>query len=908
MIMFRFSSYKPTLYFVVAILAITAIQCSTKKNTAIHRGYHNLTGRYNAYFNGFESFKEGVAKLEKQYKDDYSQVLPVFKYPDESSSKNLYPEMDKAILKASKVIQRHEIKVKGSGYKKKKKKKKGKKRKPKGKKKKKKKKKKKGKEKEETYRNWIDDSYLLIGKSNFYKNDFEKAIESFEYVAKHYKKYPIKFEALIWMVKSFNATGEFSESQAILDIIKDKKNEKELAKLKKKILADLAATEAAFYIKQKMYGPAIKPLNTAIEKTRKKKIRVRYNYILAQLYQKQRDFNNASNYFMEVLKLSPSYEMAFNAQINRARGISGSSKEVRKELEKMLNDEKNSDYFDQIYFALADLAQRDGDFAAVEEYLKLSLRASKSNEHQKGLAYLRLADIYFGRPDYSLSELYYDSASQSLSKDYDKYSEVINKKRSLKDVVKYLRIIAYEDSMQRLAGMSEKERNRVIKQIIERVVEDDRKKKEEEANRAQISSFPTQKNLPRSGGSQWYFYNSAAMSFGYAEFTKKWGDRKLEDHWRRKNKSSFDLELDDFGEEEEEEGLLGEITGNPMDKNSYLQNIPLTRLKMQESTEKLIDAYYNLGIVYKELLMDYDQSVSTFEELLDKFPNNKYRLSTLYQLYRIFLTTGNKNRSEYYKNMILKEFPNSDYAKIIVNPAYIRQLEADAKKMERYYSATYRAYEHNQFQMVIERCNGADSLFPNNKLEPKFDYLRALAIGKSRNLAEFEAALKEVIVNHPNDEVKPEAEATLALIANVKETLKDTSGIQNDAPKVDIFTVNKDQTHYYVLVVPDSVVDINKLKKDVSNYNAQYFRLNKLNTDNMLLDLEYHLIIVKKFRDSEKGIDYYESVKQNFSALKELPNDSYQQFVISSENFPVLYKDKKIENYLAFFQKNYLNN
>jgi hypothetical protein len=37
-----------------------------------------------------------------------------------------------------------------------------------------------------------------------------------------------------------------------------------------------------------------------------------------------------------------------------------------------------------------------------------------------------------------------------------------------------------------------------------------------------------------------------------------------------------------------------------------------------------------------------------------------------------------------------------------------------------------------------------------------------------------------------------------------------------------------------------------------------------------------------------------------------LPKQGYQQFIISSENFPVLYKDKEVDVYLGFFEKNYM--
>ena len=62
-----------------------------------------------------------------------------------------------------------------------------------------------------------------------------------------------------------------------------------------------------------------------------------------------------------VLKHSSTYEMEFNAKINLAqcyRSQSGRSDFIVKKLMKMLKDDKNKDFLDQIYYALAQIALR----------------------------------------------------------------------------------------------------------------------------------------------------------------------------------------------------------------------------------------------------------------------------------------------------------------------------------------------------------------------------------------------------------------------------------------------------------------------------------------------------------------------------------------------------------------------
>ena len=172
----------------ILILIVGFFACSRKKNTFTRRAYHNTTARYNAYFNAREIKKAKVKELYASHKDDYSEILPLFIYPDEAQAKSLYPDMDKIIEKASKVIDKHSIYIK----------------------------------KKEHVR-WIDDSYMLIGQARFYKQEFYVGIEVFEYVAKTYKKDLIKNEALIWLARSYMELNEMKKAESYFTLLEDQK-------------------------------------------------------------------------------------------------------------------------------------------------------------------------------------------------------------------------------------------------------------------------------------------------------------------------------------------------------------------------------------------------------------------------------------------------------------------------------------------------------------------------------------------------------------------------------------------------------------------------------------------------------------------------------------------------------------
>ena len=179
--------------FAVVLIAVISA-CSTKKNTFIHRGYHNMTARYNGYYYSNENIKETVKKIEKANKDDFSKLIPLFIYTDNKTSKTYYSDFDKTIKKSSVVIQRHTITDK------------------------------KTKKEIPNACKWIDDNYMLIGKAHFYKRDLFSALEAFEYVSKIYPNPEAKYGAMLWMIRTNNEIGSYSLSEETIDEIRNVKD------------------------------------------------------------------------------------------------------------------------------------------------------------------------------------------------------------------------------------------------------------------------------------------------------------------------------------------------------------------------------------------------------------------------------------------------------------------------------------------------------------------------------------------------------------------------------------------------------------------------------------------------------------------------------------------------------------
>jgi len=864
--------------------------CSTKKNTFTRRVYHNLTGHYNMFWNGRESYREGVDQLNESVKDNYNKILQVYNYGTEQNAQALNPYMDKAIEKASINVQRHSMYFN-----------------------------------RKEYVRWIDDSYMLIGKAYFYKQEYNKARRTFEFVINEYKKSNIRFEAMLWMAKSYNQLEKYKRAQSALDNLQNEidKNPKDAPQ---KVIKELPLVRADMLLKQEKYNQAKDPLVASLYLRQKKDLDARVRFILGQIYQQEQEYYRASEYYREVIKKRPPYEMAFNAAINLARSYDTrydeSSKDIEKNLHKMLKEDKNADYLDQIYYALADVAFKNSNDSLAIEYLTLSVANSVSNDYQKTTSALALGDIYFNIPEYQLAQAYYDTAVQVIPKDYPNKEDIELRTQYLTELVDNLIVVETEDSLQAVAAMSEEERTALIDKIIEDLKKEEERQKEldELALLAGQNTSPTSGTVPGgpAGSGQWYFYNSSALSYGFSEFKKKWGNRKLEDNWRLSNKQATfenpEEQLVEAGTDSTFVDSTGAVVSVPLSNDPhtvdyYLKDLPLTDEQLAASDERIEEALFNLGMIYKDKLENYPKAVEAFETLNERFPENDNKLQTYYHMYRMYTMMENAEQAEYYKSLIVENYPDSDYAKLLTDPDYFKQLQEEQNRALTLYSETYEHYEAGHYYTVFSNSTRALEEFkePANLLA-KFAYLRALSLGKIEVVDSLQAALDTLIIKYPGSDVIPLAQNILDYLNGPIDT---TSSAKEKEPEevidYSIYEFNPRSKQIYALVVKGNAVNVNALKVRISDFNTKYYSIENLSITNILLDKTTHFVMVGNFETIQDAMRYYNAISQNEYVFSNLENAEYNGFVIAKDNYPVFYKDKDVKKYLAFFKENYLN-
>ncbi len=877
----RISTLYQSIIIVLTILLCDA--CSTQKNTGTTRAYHNLTAHYNVLFNGSESFKKGLKKVDETFKDDYSRILPVFKYGNKDVASAVSSDMDVTIKKVSKMISLHSIKAKPKV--------------------------KKGEhltpEEKEFYNKnefnkWVDQGYILMGKAYVYKTEYIKAFETFDFVARDFPKEHSHYEALIWLARIHAENEEYREAElAITSLETDKK-------FPKKLLLSLYETSADVALKQNQYEKGIKSLEKALNLVHKRKLKIRYTYILAQLYQQTEQLKKATEMYMRVIRKNPPYEMTFNARINLASSVEAGSKNnryIKDQLKKMLRNDKNKEYQDQIYFALGNIEMKEGNRDKAIENYKQSVKVSTNNNAQKALSCLTLADLYYVDKNYVPAQVYYDSTLLYIADNYPGLSSLKTKAKSLTRLVTNLNTITLEDSLQRIAKLPEAQRMKLIDNIISDLRKKEAEAQIEEQQRLQ-DYYANQNRKALTQGTQnqnqakWYFYNPVSVDQGIKDFQLRWGKRRLEDNWRRRNKG-----ITGFGNDNEAtaaDGKKQESEKKKVQDNKsreyYTQNIPVNDSMIKASTVRIIDGYYYGGQVYRSELKDYPQAIVLYEKMLERFPDNVYQIPVCYQLYTMYSEAKNTAKANYYKNLILTKSPESNYAKLLTDPNFYKQMMEKEKEADRSYEQSYDLYKAGNYQQVISNSQQALNQYKNDPVRPKFALLRAMAIGKTSDRMTFRNELNQVIANYPKNEVSTYAKEIIAYmnVANPETKQKE------DLKVAEVIYLMQEKTTYYFALLVEKEEDVNQLVFDIINFNLDNFSTEKLEINNEEFGKKYKIVTVRSFSDKDKAMTYFKAL--NPTVLKNIKKQTKTTFIISPANYQTLQKQDSFDGYQQFFK------
>ncbi|WP_247231913.1 tetratricopeptide repeat protein [Telluribacter sp. SYSU D00476] len=703
--------------------------CSQYSNRPGSVAFHNLTAKYNAYYISRNSLNEAEREIYKAYRDDYNQLLPILLPFDSVQAVKVKPQLEDAIKKASIVAERHQNSK------------------------------------------WLDNSYTLIGKSRLYLGQWDDGQEALRYVFANGRDEDDKNEALIWLMRAYIARNDFSNALNVSEYLRQQSLTREATR-------DFYLAKAYLHQQRGEHLTAVAILEQTFPLLKKSLSTARLHYVAGQLYDRIGQYALANEHYRSVSRNRPSYDLAFNASMNSLQNqvlLNPRTDLTSVGFDRMLRDRKNNDLRDRIYYTMGLLAERREQYPQALDYLHRSIAVAGANTQQVPYTYLELARINYDRLDnYEAAKAYYDSALVVLPKEAREYRLVSDRKKALDEFVTQLTIVRTEDSLQQLAQMNPVALDRKIDAIIE-AEEEHKQQLLRKAQEALVASNNSAAGagVPLGAGNErrWELYDPVLVNQGRMEFRRLWGNRPLEDDWRRTTKDNRSF----ASAGQEALAGPGQPQANPLAASAMTKGSPEWQARREElrrqvpvgdaaiaaSMKREEDALYRLGKIYRFDLKESDKAVASFSRLLKDYPKTEYREELYYLLY-LSLPEQDKTRSQW-KDKLLAEYPGSTYARLLnqtpkaSEDGAVTASTAPAKS----YDKVYELYVAGNYSEGLAQVENALAQNQGGPLEDKFALLRIFLIGKVQGRDAYLQAINEFIRLYPDSSLLPRVQEML---------------------------------------------------------------------------------------------------------------------------------------------------
>jgi outer membrane protein assembly factor BamD (BamD/ComL family) len=866
--------------YVFGLLVIFLAACSSQRNTFTNRAFHNLTSHYNAYFLADTKIKSAEDQVAANYKEDYTQILPVFIPIDSATIQQNKVSLDSARELSSKAIDWHRISK------------------------------------------WVDDSYYLIGKIDYLQARVDDAKNTFRYVNSQSKDKDLRHKALISLLHLYIDQDAVEEANFTIDYLSKEKD------INATNTFDLYKTLAYYYEKRGDQNGVIGALDRAINYTKDKKESSRLYFILAQRYQREGLDALAFNYFQKSLEGNPPYEHTFFAtlfaqqvaELNATKDL----KKVRNYYEDLYKDPKNKDLKDVVIFESALFEEKQSNIPLTLELLHQAAKEPGSNPRVKGYIYQKLAEIKLDQfKDYRATKYYLDSALTFIKAEDPVAKELTEKKTSLDTYVFHFERIEKNDSLIQLASLTEEEQLLRAQEFLINEKQRLAALKKEGSSSKSPSIFDNLLAFGDSGNeSTFYFGNSVALQQGAIEFVRTWGNRPLQDNWRRKA-AQFQAANEStplLAKESAEAGSSADSTGLPS-VETLLASVPKSPAQLEKANDELEDSYFELGKVLFFQLKEAPRSGEYLEQLIQKYPKTVKKPEAYYLLY-----LGQKElmrNADAYTQLLNIEFPESPYTFSVNNPEAGAGNKGSLESAKGYEQA-YEAYYSGNYSQARTLVFATLENYPLTRNTEKLLLLNAMVTGKIESREQFKNKLEEFIQNAKEEELINLANAMLqplltseelaskssfSAVAQENQATKNEDAKENVAEnlgKESPYKATDDQTHIFVVALTPSDVETAKnLLGDLEAFHTQSFGNARLRTGNMNLSADQTIFIISPFSNAEKAMDYLKTFQEKFTSIGLKEEVKTNSFFISIENFQVLNRTKDLEEYLQFFTATY---
>lgn len=792
--------------FLVLILFVFT-NCSTRKDRMMNRAYHQATTKFNVLFNGEEAIRSGIVAEVLSHQPNFWDQLPVEPFPliDLFSLEvKENPSFTRAEEKAVIAVQKHSMLI--------------------------------GDQQRNTQ---IDEAYMLLGKARFYNGRYLQALDAFNYVIDQLPNANSRRNAQIWKAKVFLQLLQEQRAAAIfLELI----DQNELTVTE---YVEVSAHLAKAYIALNQPEKATKPLYNAAAGVKDKALQARYYYLLGQLHDNLEHKDSAALAYQSVINLNRRIPRIFwiHAKLNQLNTNQLDLESTQKAYKKLTKNEENKKYLDKIHFSHASYSLSHFDTIAAKNLINASLRTNTKDKMLKGLAYETMGEVFFDENQFVTAGAYLDSTLNVLEPKTRRFRKITRKRNKLNDIIKYETNRQTSDSLLALMTKTPEEQASIFTRYIADLKVADSLQQQQQQKQQQSTENTSFFD------SEFYFYNSAMRSRGESEFFRIWGNISKTDNWRYANQQAATETIVDTATETEQK-IEKAVEVDPR----YMLETYINQIPPPEARDSLVQvrntAYFDAGLAYKEQFAAYLQAKDRLLTLLSF--DSDYTLPSLYHLYQIEEQTGGA-KALTYKNQIISEYPNSQYAAILQNP---EAAEGALARFEERYTLLEERFKAQAFEEVIDQSFDAILSLQDENLRSRFSLLRAHAIGRLDGIAAYERALSEVALAFPNQKAGEEASRRLLEVRDLK-------------PKEE-----KEGERYLVYFVFDRADHelTQNLQKRVAEIIMQQGLQSSVKATIDIYDRNTEFLVIQRFTSEEQATDYRNYLLKNISELSKNKN------------------------------------
>lgn len=748
-----------------------------KKFTAPRRFIQNTVTHYNYFFNANNKLNEVITRAKQAFREDYSRLLPFYNYSlDVTAADSL--ELDSVSYKAQTGIVLHDLR-----------------------------------------NDWADNMYLLWGASYYLKKQFDSAYLMFQFInyafakkesdgsyltigsardgnsansiatkeknslaRRMFSEPPSRNDAFIWQIRNFLVQDRYTEASSLILALKND------TAFPSRLRNDLEEVQAYYFYRQQVWDSTAAHLELALDNATNKQERARWEYLLAQLYEKTGQLTLAEKYYSKAIihttdPILDVYARLGQVRVNKDEGEENAIDKNIATLIRMAKRDKYVDYRDIIYYMAAQMELERNHTGAALDLLLKSTRYTSNNPDQRNKAFLQLADLCFKQRLYRPARNFYDSIQLNDPAIPD--LDMINARKAvLIRLVNDLDVLHRQDSLQYLANLPEDERRDLVRKKAKQLRKQQGLKEEDVPATTGSTASTQQQTAPSlfadNKKGEWYFYNATLRQRGQTEFKTRWGTRPNTDNWRRSAAQTAGLRNNsDVNDPVKSGGYTGVNTGalptnNEITFDALYDRLPLTEEKMKKSQDSVMNALFSLGNTLVQELDDCRTGTDTLESLRIRFPQHPRMDQVLFNLFYCYRKNGENLKATAVKQLMNEQYSHSNLT-AIVTTGKDPQGKSRNEEATRAYERVYDQFIEGRFSDAIGQKKKLDSTYGRTFWTPQLLYIEAVYYIKQREDSTAKVVLKNIITQFAGQPLAEKATTMLDVLnrrAQIEEELR----------------------------------------------------------------------------------------------------------------------------------------